>query len=98
METVPELQQAFQIAKESNLNRAELEEMESQQRYIQDQRGSIMKALETGIEQGLQQGLQQGRQDEKIAIAQRLLSVMDDATIAATTGLRIDDIQALRSP
>ena len=29
METVPELQQAFQIAKESNLNRAELEEMES---------------------------------------------------------------------
>ena len=28
MEIVPELQQAFQIAKESNLDRAELEEME----------------------------------------------------------------------
>ena len=96
METVPELQQAFQIAKESNLNRAELEEMESQQRYIQDQRGSIMKALETGIEQGLQQGLQQGRQDEKITIAQRLLPMMDNATIAATTGLSIDEIQCLR--
>ena len=93
METVPELQQAFQIAKESNLNRAELEEMESQQRYIQDQRGSITKALETGIEQGLQQG----RQDEKIAIAQKLLALMDDATIAATTGLTIDEIQCLRS-
>ena len=52
METVPELQQAFQIAKESNLNPAELEEMESQQRLIQDQRGSMMKALEIGIEQG----------------------------------------------
>ena len=97
METVPELQQAFQIAKESNLNRAELEEMESQQRYIQDQRGSITKALETGIEQGLQQGLQQGRQDEKITIAQRLLPMMDNATIAAVTGLSINKIQALRS-
>ena len=72
--------------------------MESQQRLIQDQRGSIIKALETGMEQGLQQGLQQGRQDEKIAIAQRLLLVMDDAMIAATTGLTIDEIQSLRSP
>ena len=68
--------------------------MESQQRLIQDQRGSITKALETGMEQGLQQG----RQDEKIAIAQRLLLVMDDAMIAATTGLTIDEIQSLRSP
>ena len=93
METIPELQQAFQIAKESNLNRAELEEMESQQRYIQDQRGSIIRALETG----LQQGRQEGRQDEKIIIAQRSLPLMDDATIAAITGLSIDEIQSLRS-
>ena len=61
-----------------------------------------MKALETGIAQGrlegLQQGLQQGQQNEKLAIAQQLLSVMDNATIAATTGLTIDEIQSIRSP
>ena len=79
-----------------------MEEMESQQRYIQDQRGSITKALESGIAQGRQEGrqegLQQGQQNEKIAIAQRSLPLMDDATIAAITGLTIDEIQSLRSP
>jgi predicted transposase/invertase (TIGR01784 family) len=92
MDTIPELHQAFEIAQQSNLNRDELEELEKQQIYIQDQRGVIIKATETG----LQQGLKQGRQDEKIEIAKRLLDLLDDATIAATTGLSPDEIQALR--
>ena len=93
METVPALQQAFQIAQKANLNRDELEELEKQQIYIQDQRGAIIKALE----QGLQQGLQQGRDAEKVEIARKLLAVLDNESIAKTTGLPIAMIEQLRS-
>ncbi len=101
MERDPALQQAFQIAQKANLNRAELEELEKQQIYIQDQRGAIIKALEQGrekgLEQGLEQGLRLGREEEKIEIARKLLAVLDNETIATTTGLSIDRIQGLRS-
>ena len=105
METIPALQQAFQIAQQSTLNREELEELEKQQIYLQDQRGVITKAVEIGVKKGLKkgrqegqkEGRQEGRQDEKVEIAQRLLAVLDDETIAATTGLSIAEIQSLRS-
>ena len=105
METIPALQQAFQIAQQSTLNREELEELEKQQIYLQDQRGVITKAVEIGVKKGLKKGRQEGqkegqkegRQDEKVEIAQRLLAVLDDETIAATTGLSIAEIQSLRS-
>lgn len=97
METIPALQQAFQIAQQSTLNREELEELEKQQIYLQDQRGVITKAVEIGVRKGLKEGRQEGRQDEKVEIAQRLLAVLDDETIAATTGLSIAEIQSLRS-
>ena len=101
METVPAFQQAFQIAQQSTLSRDELEEMEKQQVYLQDQRGVITKAaelaLKKGRREGQKEGRKEGRKDEKIEIAQRLLEMLDDATIAATTGLSVAEIQELRS-
>ena len=96
METIPALQQAFQIAQQSNLNRDELEELEKQQIYIQDQKGAITKAVEIALKKA-ELALKKGRKDEKIEIAQRLLTLLDDEAIAATTGLSVVEIQALRS-
>lgn len=89
METIPEIQQAFEIAQQSNLTRGELEEIEKQGMYIQDQLGIVIKATEDGMTQG--------RKDAKIEIAQKLLNLLDNSTISATTGLSISEVQALRS-
>ena len=97
METVPAFQQAFQIAQQSTLSRDELEEMEKQQIYFQDQRGVITKAAELALKKGRKEGRKEGRKDEKIEIAQRLLGILDDETIAATTGLSVAEIRELRS-
>jgi len=39
----------------------------------------------------------QGRQNEKRAIAKNLLAVLDDAAIAAITGLTVEDVQTPRN-
>ncbi len=108
MSNVAEIQQAFAMANKANLSREELDDLEHQLIFIQDQRGAIIKAtrqgieqgiqqgIEQGIEQGVQQGIQQGQQATQLAIAQRLLAILDDEAIAATTGLSVPEIQALR--
>jgi predicted transposase/invertase (TIGR01784 family) len=88
MENVPEIQQAFEIANQANLSGEELEELEHQRMFIQDQRGAITKAT--------QQGVQQGQQEAQLTIAKRLLSMMEDSQIVEVTGLPLPAIQALR--
>jgi predicted transposase/invertase (TIGR01784 family) len=88
MGEVREIQQAFERANRAILTREELDELEHQSFYIQDQRGAIIKATK--------QGFQQGRNAEKIEIARRLLEVMDDDAIAQMTDLTPAEVQALR--
>jgi predicted transposase/invertase (TIGR01784 family) len=101
MGTVPEIRQAFEVANQANLSREELDELDHQLIFIQDQRGAIAFAtkqgLKEGLEQGLEQGVEQGTRTTQVAIAQNLLAVMDDVAISQTTGLPIDQVQALRS-
>ncbi len=89
MGTVPEIRQAFEVANQANLSRDELDELDHQLIFIQDQRGAIAFATK--------QGLAQGTRTAQVTIAQKLLAIMDDASIAQTTGLSIDDVQRLRS-
>ncbi len=49
-----------------------------------------------GIEQGIELGKQEGEQAKALEIAHNLLDLLDDATIAAKTGLSIEAIKALR--
>ena len=93
MESVPEIKQAFAIANQANLSPEEIDELEHQEIFIQDQRNVIKKALNQGIEQGLEQG----KVETQLAIAQQLLDVLDDAAISRTTGLSIEQIARLRS-
>jgi predicted transposase/invertase (TIGR01784 family) len=89
MEAVPEIRQAFEVANQANLSRDELDELEHQLIFIQDQRGAIAFATK--------QGLEQGSRTTQVTIAQNLLAVMDDAAISQATGLSVEQIANLRS-
>jgi predicted transposase/invertase (TIGR01784 family) len=92
MGNVTEIQQAFDIANRATLTREELDELEHQSFFIQDQQGAIVKALKQGIEQGIEQGNKQ----TKIEIARRLIGVMDDRIISEMTDLTLNEIADLK--
>ncbi len=58
METVPELEKAFQIANEANLSLKEFEDMEAQEMAIEEQRGIITRGVEEGLERALEGALE----------------------------------------
>jgi predicted transposase/invertase (TIGR01784 family) len=88
MGSVAAIRQAFEVANQANLNRDELEELEHQSIFIQDQRNAISLANKQGREEG---ALSMQR-----TIAINLLSTMDNAAIANLTGLTIEVVEALR--
>jgi predicted transposase/invertase (TIGR01784 family) len=93
MGQVPAIRRAFEVANQANLSPEELDELERQLIFIQDQRGAIALAEQ----QAWQRGIQQGGQAQQLEIAQRLLPLLDDAAISQTTGLPIATIQQLRA-
>ena len=84
----PPLHRAFDLANAAQLTRDEEEDLEKREIFIHDQRNAIIKATK--------QGMEQGAIAEKLAIAQNLLDVLDDATIAAKTGLAVEEVAKLR--
>jgi predicted transposase/invertase (TIGR01784 family) len=85
MNDIPEIKKAFYIANQANLTSDELEDQEKGEIYIQDQRGVVTKALK------------QGAQQEKAAIAQKmLLNLMDDRMICQITGLSMAELASLK--
>ena len=84
----PPLHRAFDLANAAQLTRDEEEDLEKREIFIHDQRNAIIKATK--------QGMEQGAIAEKLAIAQNLLDVLDDATIAAKTGLAVEEVVKLR--
>ncbi len=60
----------------------------------------LEEGIEIGVEQGraegLEEGIEKGALLAKQAIARNLLDVLDDATIAAKTGLSLEQVAALR--
>ena len=104
METVSEIQQAFAIANETNLNPEKLADLEEREMFIQDRQGVLLKGIEKGIAQGREQGIAEGREEglalgmreKALEIARQLLNALDNQTISQTTGLSVEDIQNLR--
>ncbi|GAB4191530.1 MAG: Rpn family recombination-promoting nuclease/putative transposase [Coleofasciculaceae cyanobacterium] len=73
MGEVPEIQKAFRIANVANLSLEELENLERQQMFLEDQRGAILKGIEEGRQQGRQEGRQQGVQEGQFRLILRQL-------------------------
>ncbi|MEG4854055.1 Rpn family recombination-promoting nuclease/putative transposase [Microcoleus sp. B5-D4] len=91
LEVVPEqmgevqaIQKAFEVANRADLTREELEDLEHQEIYIQDQRNATIKAVKQAVKA------------KAIDIAKGLLDVLDEATISQTTGLSMEEIQKLK--
>lgn len=83
MGVVPEIQKAFEIANQANLNRDELEDLQKREIFIQDQRNAITRAVNQKI----------------LEIAKRLIDAgLDDQTISQTTKLSLSEVQKLRKP
>lgn len=81
MGIVPEIQKAFEIANQANLNREELEDLQKREIFIQDQRNAITRAVNQKI----------------LEIAKRLIEAgLDDQTISKTTKLSFSEVQKLR--
>jgi len=104
----PNIQHAFDIANEAGLTEEELEAQHRRFDFIWLQKGWIQKALDDGKEIGEKQGFEKGqaigqaigqeigRKEAVLAVAKQLLDVLDDATIAAKTGLTAAEVAQLR--
>lgn len=101
----PAIVHAFGIADKAGLSPEELEDQERREVFIQDQRGALSLAEQRGRtagrreghRAGLQEGRLEGERNQALAIARNLLDVLDDATIAAKTGLSPADLATLRA-
>ena len=96
MDSIPEIHKAFDIANQVNLSREEADDLDRREQFIHDQQGAIIKASREGREEGIEQGIEQGMRSKTIAIAQNLLSQLDNVTIAQVTGLSVEEVQNLR--
>ena len=91
METIPEINKAFNIANRANLTREELEDLQKREMFIQDQQASIIKSKKEGREEGREEG----KVEKAIEIAKQLIGILDEETISKTTGLSIEEIRSL---
>jgi predicted transposase/invertase (TIGR01784 family) len=89
MDSIPEIHKAFDMANQSNLSNEEVEDLNRIEQSIHDQQRAIVKAVQEGIEEGIQL--------DNLAIAQKLLSQLDNATISQVTGLSVEEVQNLRT-
>ncbi|PSB16388.1 transposase [Phormidesmis priestleyi ULC007] len=100
LESIPAINHAFSVAKQSKLTRKELEVLEKREIFIHDSRNAILKARQEGRQEGRREGRQEGEaigaKQRAIDIARQLLDVLDIETISQKTGLSIEEIQALR--
>ena len=97
MGAIEEIQQAFDIANEAGLSPTELDLLERQLMYIQDQRGAVTYAKKVARKEALDEGRKEGGQAMQRSIAQKLLATLDDATISQITGLPLEEVQEIRS-
>ena len=88
----PRITQAFAMANEAAMSPEELEIQFKRRDFIILQRGSLALAEKKGIEIGIEKGAQ----ERSLEIARNLLDILDDATIAAKTGLTETQIKQLR--
>jgi predicted transposase/invertase (TIGR01784 family) len=101
----PCIEEALSMANEAGLSKEDLELQHRRHDFILLQQGSLelaeekgeARGIERGIELGKQEGIELGEHTKALAIAQNLLDVLDDATIAAKTGLTIEQVKALRN-
>lgn len=69
---------------------------ETRMQAFADVASKIASAEEHGLRKGMEEGLRKGQQRKALEIARNLLDALDDATIAAKTGLDEAEVKRLR--
>lgn len=91
----------FEKAQIAKFTAQEREGYEASLKYYRDLKNVIdtaaMDAEKKGREAGRQEGREEGRHLERLTIAQGLLDVLDDLTIASKTGLTETEVMQLRN-
>ena len=85
----PCISQAFSLINEASMSADELEIQFKRRDFIILQRGSLALAESRGV--------QKGREEGREEVACNLLDILDDATIAAKTGLSVAQVKVLRT-
>ena len=104
MEEVPEINHAFEVARESQLTPVELDLLEKREIFIHDSKNAILKAQRDGEAKGRKEGRKEGREEGReegakekaLSIARSLLGVLDVQTISQTTGLSVAEVEQLQ--
>ncbi|MBU0500810.1 MAG: Rpn family recombination-promoting nuclease/putative transposase [Gammaproteobacteria bacterium] len=92
----PCIHAAFDQINEAGLTLEELELQHKRRDFIILQRGSLELAEAKGEARGREEGRVEGEHQAQLAIARNLLDLLDDATIAAKTGLDEEEVRQLR--
>jgi len=87
------IQDAFAIANTAAMSPEDLEQQERRHDFIRLQRGSQAKAFEDGQASGRAEG----EQAKALAVARNLLPMLEDAAIAAATGLSEETVARMRT-
>jgi predicted transposase/invertase (TIGR01784 family) len=96
MEEVPEINHAFEVARESKLTRKELDVLEKREMFLHDSKNAILKAQQDGEAKGREEGREEGAKQKALSIARSLLGVLDVQTISQTTGLSVAEVEQLQ--
>ncbi len=111
METVPELEKAFQIANEANLSLKEFEDMEAQEMAIEEQRGTVSRGIEEGLEraveralegalegartQAMQEGIKAGQRALILRMLERRVGVVNPDVVSRIGELSVEQLESL---
>lgn len=67
-----------------------------QDKRLEVEKMTLEEILKKEFERGFEEGLKQARKQREIEIANNLLDVLDDETIASATGVDIEEVRQLR--
>ncbi|MBD3808796.1 MAG: Rpn family recombination-promoting nuclease/putative transposase, partial [Epsilonproteobacteria bacterium] len=94
-EEIQEFKEAFEIANSYSWSKKELEIYD----YVRLKEMDKVNELETATKKGIQQGIEIGEKQKAIEIAKNLLKQnIDINIISISTGLSVEEIQAIQSP
>ncbi len=58
-------------------------------------KAGVAQGIEQGIGQGIEKGIEQGAMRERLRVAQQLIGLLDEQTIADKTGLSLEEVRQL---
>ena len=94
------IDKAFEILETISLSKEERAAYLSREMALHDEATRLSEAEERGEERGQKRGEkigeERGKKRKAIEIANNLLDILDDETIALKTGLSIEEVKALR--